>query len=629
MVRSARRVFIHDARPPSASSRRASRAVATPGMGATPRRRAKASPSAPPSRASAMARLDAIARGATTRGGDAGGGATTRDDDDDDARARALEPEGGEGARKRAFEALRAIEGALDEDESGSEDGWDDDAGRDAGDGFGDDSSDDRESGRATRRGRERGKRAVRAVGGDDGRLRMRGPIEMEGEEYAGRSASRRDFARDEPEAARETDEDESDDDDGDDGDDDEESAEEDGDASDEDPYADEDDDAYEGYDEDAAATGSGRRNGGDEDDEDEDDEDQSDEFDAQGARARDLLGAATEGDADLARELQAFREEEEQTKKLVDTKAQHVSKGKAVRAQRTVWERALHARIRLQKVMTGAAKLPTALACRGLKRASPETRESFETLSKVARKTMRTLSALQTALMANIADIASTSNLGADATVIGVDDDLDDAWTKHDAGYRAFANYRDSTCDRWYRKSAVSVGKAVGGGAGGGLKAFNQSISQQVSSTMRAPARLIEKSQPPKRSAPIRVGERRAAVRSEEADDDDENKAETVNVDGLDEGEARESELYDDVDFYEQLLKEFLESGNDAGVAGGPSVVSKQIKRRKNVDRKASKGRKIRYHVQEPLVNFTQANDVEIPAWAERVFSQLFASSA
>ena len=212
---------------------------------------------------------------------------------------------------------------------------------------------------------------------------------------------------------------------------------------------------------------------------------------------------------------------------------------------------------------------------------------------------------------------------------MIGVDDDLDDAWAKHDAGYRAFANYRDSTCDRWYRKSAVSVGKAVGGGAGGGLKAFNQSISQQVSSTMRAPARLIEKSQPPKRSAPIRVGERRAAVRSDEADDDDEDKAETVNVDGLDEGEARESELYDDVDFYEQLLKEFLESGNDAGVAGGPSVVSKQIKRRKNVDRKASKGRKIRYHVQEPLVNFTQANDVEVPAWAERVFSQLFASSA
>ena len=139
---------------------------------------------------------------------------------------------GDDEATARAFEALRAIEGALEEDESGSEDGWDEDAGRDAGDGFGDDSSDDREDGRTDgREGKgDRGKRAVRAVGASDGRLRMRGPIEMEGEEYAGRSASRRDFARDEPEAARGTDDDESDDDDGDDGDDDEESAEEEGD---------------------------------------------------------------------------------------------------------------------------------------------------------------------------------------------------------------------------------------------------------------------------------------------------------------------------------------------------------------------------------------------------------------
>ena len=67
----------------------------------------------------------------------------------------------------------------------------------------------------------------------------------------------------------------------------------------------------------------------------------------------------------------------------------------------------------------------------------------------------------------------------------------------------------------------------------------------------------------------------------------------------------------------------------NNAGVAGGVAVGAKQNKRRKNDDLKASKGRKIRYHGQEPLVNFTQANDVEIPAWAERVFSQLFASSA
>jgi protein AATF/BFR2 len=81
------------------------------------------------------------------------------------------------------------------------------------------------------------------------------------------------------------------------------------------------------------------------------------------------------------------------------------------------------------------------------------------------------------------------------------------------------------------------------------------------------------------------------------------------------------------DVDFYEQLLKEFLEGGNEASAAGGG--VSRAVKVRKNVDRKASKGRKLRYHVQEPLVNFMQADDLEIPSWAERIFGQLFASNA
>jgi len=564
-------------------------------------------------RAAARARLAALA----SVGGADGGGRTRGGGGEDD-----------EGAT--ATRAMRAIERALGGD--GVDDvSFDDDEDEDSdafargsesedfGDDFASDGDDlDLDDGTLARP-RKSGKKSgttkkMKDVGmDDDGRLRMRGPIEMEGAEYAGRSASRSDFERDAPEAASSDDDEDEDDDQG--------SEEDEEDDSDTDPYADEDEDAYVAYDADEAGPSA---KGGDEEEEEEDDDDNDDDndddddFDEKGARARDLLSAATEGDDDLARELQAFRQEEEQTKKLVDTKAQHVAKGKAVRAQRTIWERALHARIRLQKVMSSAARLPTANACRGLKRAAPDAGEALDALSQMARKTMRSLTALQTALMGNIDDI----RLGERSTIVDVDDALDDVWAKTDAGYRAYSSYRDSTCDRWYRKSAVSVGKTSGGGSSN-LKAFNQSISQQVSSTMRAPTRLIEKSQPPKRVAPARLGEKPVENAS-----DDENRDETVNVDGLDEGEAREPELYDDVDFYEQLLKEFLESGNDAGAAGVPSL-SKQVKRRKNVDRKASKGRKLRYHVQEPLVNFMQANDVEVPTWAERVFTQLFASHA
>jgi protein AATF/BFR2 len=599
-------------------------------------------------REEAKARLMALASG-----GDGGGGARSNatggfldravargrrgngalDEEEEDALGLfAMDDDDGEAAVKAARRMAFGEEDDEDDDDdgfgrkglardgggSGSEsDDYDDGFGMDGlDDGVGamsgsEDMDDVERGGKGKKSAHERRKRgAASEEFREDGRLRMRGPIEMEGAEYAGKSAKRSDFARDEPEeASSEEEEDEED-----------EEEEDEEDDSDADPYADEDDDAYVGFDPESAAA---------DDDNDEDDDDGSDasDFDADGARARDLLGAATEGDADLARELQAFRQEEEQTKKLVDSKAQHVSKGKAVRAQRTVWERALHARIRLQKAMTSAAKLPTALACCGLKRASPDVEDSMDALSRMAKKTLRTFTSLQTALMSNISDISGSTDLKSGATVVDVAGDVDDVWSRTDAAYRAFANYRDSTCDRWYRKSAVSVGNTSGGGAAG-LKAFNQSISQQVSSTMRAPARLIEKSQPPKRTAPPRLGERKTASATGDDGDEDASDEDKIGVDGLQDGEAREEELFDDVDFYEQLLKEFLESGNDAGAAGA-ATLTKAVKRRKVVDRKASKGRKIRYHVQEPLVNFMQANDVEIPTWAERIFTQLFASHA
>lgn len=52
--------------------------------------------------------------------------------------------------------------------------------------------------------------------------------------------------------------------------------------------------------------------------------------------------------------------------------------------------------------------------------------------------------------------------------------------------------------------------------------------------------------------------------------------------------------------------------------------------KRRKNVDRRASKGRKLRYHVQEKLVNFmTPAESIgSAPTLAVQLFNNLFGSS-
>ena len=47
--------------------------------------------------------------------------------------------------------------------------------------------------------------------------------------------------------------------------------------------------------------------------------------------------------------------------------------------------------------------------------------------------------------------------------------------------------------------------------------------------------------------------------------------------------------------------------------------------KQRKHVDRRASKGRKIRYHVHEKLVNFMTPVELKAPQYASNLFANLF----
>ena len=58
------------------------------------------------------------------------------------------------------------------------------------------------------------------------------------------------------------------------------------------------------------------------------------------------------------------------------------------------------------------------------------------------------------------------------------------------------------------------------------------------------------------------------------------------------------DAEIFDDTDFYQQLLRDVIDargSGNGLGGAEDWIVVQKQKKAKKKVDTKASKGRKIR----------------------------------
>ncbi|KAJ3768383.1 apoptosis-antagonizing transcription factor [Lentinula raphanica] len=102
--------------------------------------------------------------------------------------------------------------------------------------------------------------------------------------------------------------------------------------------------------------------------------------------------------------------------------------------------------------------------------------------------------------------------------------------------------------------------------------------------------------------------------------------KGQRLGIENL-EGDAPEvdPEIFDDTDFYQQLLRDVIDSRNDTGLNDWMAV-QKQKKAKKKVDTKASKGRKLRFDVHEKLQNFM----APIPAkgaWHEEQIDELFAS--
>ncbi|KAL0456246.1 UNVERIFIED_CONTAM: protein AATF [Sesamum latifolium] len=168
-------------------------------------------------------------------------------------------------------------------------------------------------------------------------------------------------------------------------------------------------------------------------------------------------------------------------------------------------------------------------------------------------------------------------------------------------------ASFRNKSIDKWQRKTQVTTGAAA---IKDKLHAFNQSISEQVAGYMRDPSKMIKGMQQ-NRSAVALFGN---------VPDSTENiKKEEAYADG-------DPELLDDSEFYQQLLKEFFETIDPSSSETAFYALKRlQTKKRKIVDRRASKSRKIRYHVHEKIVNFMAPRPMDLPPMAPKLFENLF----
>lgn len=189
-----------------------------------------------------------------------------------------------------------------------------------------------------------------------------------------------------------------------------------------------------------------------------------------------------------------------------------------------------------------------------------------------------------------------------------------------------------DEVIDRWNRKTMLSQGIMQKE-----FKAINRMVLNQISQLMADQHRLVKRTQLKRSSAKV-IGaalypqkpkeEEAAAPAPDGVPEDGKKKKERE--------EEYDEEIFDDSDFYHQLLRELVESGTanvtDPIALGRSHAQLRRMLRKnkkKDVDQKASKGRKLRYDVMAPLVNFMPAitTTQQVTPMAEELFSHLFSS--
>ncbi|KAJ4973422.1 hypothetical protein NE237_006596 [Protea cynaroides] len=168
-------------------------------------------------------------------------------------------------------------------------------------------------------------------------------------------------------------------------------------------------------------------------------------------------------------------------------------------------------------------------------------------------------------------------------------------------------ASFRNKSVDKWQRKTQVTTGSAV---FKGNLNAFNQNISEQVADYIRNPSKMIKSMQ---------LHRSTVALLGFVPEAEPNVKKKDINVDG-------DPELLDDSEFYQQLLKEFFETFDAKSSETAFYALKRlQTKKQKIVERRASKSRKIRYHVHEKIVNFMAMEPMNLPPMAPKLFESLF----
>ncbi|PHH66531.1 hypothetical protein CDD81_7006 [Ophiocordyceps australis] len=270
---------------------------------------------------------------------------------------------------------------------------------------------------------------------------------------------------------------------------------------------------------------------------------------------------------------------------KTIPSGQTEVEKGVAIEKQRRMYDGLLNLRIRLQKALVAANTLPTVEHKPGHK---PEPYNSAE---EAAVKLLETLSSIRAKLGASkVAGIKRKRQADHDVSNEAL-------WRQTQEQEQAASGFRRDRLDKWHGK-VQSVNGAVAG-TWQKYKTLVQALDSQLEDSKQ---RLVKRTRVPRSCAPCQ-----AALKL-----------------------AQDDEVFDDADFYQVLLKELVEERTvesaEAMRGALPSVMltaAREAKTRKQVDRKASKGRKLRFTVHEKLQDFMACEDGR--SWEQQAIDRFF----
>ncbi|CUS13334.1 unnamed protein product [Tuber aestivum] len=315
--------------------------------------------------------------------------------------------------------------------------------------------------------------------------------------------------------------------------------------------------------------------------DEDEDEEDDEEESSDEGAQ---------DAEAKRREELKKLITEEQKNVVASISKAvkADTEKGTAVKQQQKTFDSLLGVRIKLQKAIIATNSLPTPLQPAPSLQSVPETYKAAE---DAALNLWSALTDLRCELSS-----PSTLKRKHDYT----DTSTPALWAKMQRLEGEVHPNRLSTLDKWSTKtssvSTVTLARKLNNGVQRGLTAtINETLMTDLN-------RHVQKTRVPRSCAPTKVES------------------------------GEDVEVYDDSDFYQMLLKalvdqRMVDGANSGGASGAVrwTTALRDAKVKKAVDTKASKGRKLKYQVQEKLQNFMAP--ISNNNWSERQIDELFGS--